>query len=86
MLMPKQLQAARAFVGWSREDLSKKSRTGIATIQQFEWGGSNPRMQTVLAWRQALQQAGVMFIEDDGEHGPGVRLRASETRQRKVRS
>ena len=67
------------LLGWSRAGFLKKSRTGIATIQQFEWGGSNPRMQTVLARRQALQQAGVMFIEDDGEHGPGVRLRDSES-------
>jgi transcriptional regulator with XRE-family HTH domain len=82
MLTPKQLQAARAIVGWTREDLSTKSGTGVATIQQFEWGGSNPKMQTVLAWRRALQQAGVIFIEDDGVNGPGVRLRDSESRQR----
>ena len=82
MLTPAQLRAARALIGWSRTDLAKKAGTGSATIQQFEWGGSNPKMQTVLNWRRALQQAGVIFIEDNGEHGPGVCLRDSETRQR----
>jgi hypothetical protein len=39
-------------------------------------------MGTVLTWRRALQTAGVIFIDDDGVNGPGVRLRDSEASQR----
>lgn len=82
MLTPAQLIAARAIVRWSRHDLAKKSGTSIETIKGFEWGGSDPKMGTVLTWRRALQTAGVVFIDDDGVNGPGVRLRDSEARQR----
>ena len=62
--------------------IALRATAASSTIQQFEWGGSNPKMQTVLAWRRTLQKAGVIFIEDDGEQGPGVRLRDLEARQR----
>jgi DNA-binding XRE family transcriptional regulator len=82
MLTPAQLIAARAIVRWSRHELAKKSGTSVETIKGFEWGGSDPKMGTVLTWRRALQTAGVIFIDDDGVNGPGVRLRDSETPQR----
>lgn len=83
MLTPVQLAAARALADWTREDLAKRSGTSLETVKGFEWGGSNPKMNTVMAWRRALQQAGVVFLDDDGEQGPGVRLKDSESKRRK---
>jgi len=77
MLTPAQLRAARALVGWSRDTLAKRSGTSAPTIQAFEALGSDPKLSTLNKWYRALEGAGVEFIDDDAEHGPGVRLRHS---------
>ena len=77
MLTPAQLRAARALVGWSREDLAKRSGVGAPTIKDFELNGSDPRQGTVHKWQRALETAGVRFIDDgqkSDEGGPGIRL------------
>jgi transcriptional regulator with XRE-family HTH domain len=75
MLTPAQLRAARAIIGWSRARLAKESKTGAETVKNFEIRGSDPKRSTMLAWRTALQKAGVTFLDEDMQDGPGVRLR-----------
>ncbi len=43
------------------------------TIVRFE-GGQELKPRTIAAIRAALEAAGVIFVEENGE-GPGVRLR-----------
>jgi transcriptional regulator with XRE-family HTH domain len=76
MLTPTQLRMARVAAGWSRDQLAKASKTSADTITDFEARGSNPKLLTVMAWRRALEKAGVVFIDPDEEMGPGVRLKA----------
>jgi hypothetical protein len=47
-----------------------------ATIKDFE-RGSDCRQSTLHKWYRALEGAGVEFIDDDAERGPGVRMRHS---------
>jgi len=81
MLTPAQLRAARAIVGWSREDLAEKSGMSPQAIREFELGSSDPKMGTVQKWRRALEAAGVLFIDPDGQHGPGVRLKGEKAKR-----
>jgi predicted transcriptional regulator len=77
MLEPRQLRAARALVGWSRQTLADKSGVPRATIEQFEAGKTDPKQTTVHKLRRALERVGVVFQDaDDDEWGPGVRLKA----------
>jgi transcriptional regulator with XRE-family HTH domain len=71
---PAQSRAARGLLGWSQQDLAAKAAVGIATVYQLESGKSAPRRATLTVIRQALEAAGVIFIDANGE-GPGVRLR-----------
>jgi ribosome-binding protein aMBF1 (putative translation factor) len=83
MLTPEQLRAARALVGWSREDLARKSATSAETVKGFEGRGTDPKMGTVLKWKRALEAAGVIFIDPDtasDEGGAGVRMRSQKRR------
>jgi hypothetical protein len=71
-----QIRAARALIRWSAEELAKETALGVTTIRRAELTvsetsltGSNDR-----AIRQALEAAGVEFIDANGG-GPGVRLR-----------
>jgi transcriptional regulator with XRE-family HTH domain len=81
VLTPAQLRAARALLGWSREDLAAKSGVGAETVKNFELRGSDPKLGTVQKWRRALELAGVLFIDPDDENGSGVRLRGTKTRR-----
>lgn len=74
---PAQLRAARALVGWSREQLAEAVQANPRTIARIEDGETVPRGATVEAIRSALEQAGVVFLAAGGtvDGGPGVRLR-----------
>ena len=85
MLTPAQIRAARAMVGWSRQDLAKKSGVSAPALRDFEKtkGGSDPRQGTVHKWQRALEAAGVVFIDADELYGPGVRLRLQKEGKRR---
>jgi predicted transcriptional regulator len=81
MLTPAQLRAARALLGWTRDDLSKRSAVPSVTIKGFESLGADSKMSTVLKLRRALEAAGIRFIEPDDVDGPGVRIKGSRWRR-----
>jgi transcriptional regulator with XRE-family HTH domain len=68
-----QSRMARAALDWSTADLAKAAGVGANTINRFE-AGQDARMSSVDKIRKALEAAGVIFVEENGE-GPGVRLR-----------
>ncbi len=75
-LTSRQIRAARGLLRWSAEDLAREATLGLATIRRAE-GAENETSMTLandLAVRQALESAGVEFIDENGG-GPGVRLR-----------
>jgi transcriptional regulator with XRE-family HTH domain len=81
VLTPAQLRAARALLGWSREDLAEKSGVGANTTKDFEINDSNPKLRTVQKWMRTLEQAGVEFIHPTDDKGPGVRLRSPKAKR-----
>jgi transcriptional regulator with XRE-family HTH domain len=81
MLSPAQLRAARAIVGWSREELADESGMSPQAIREFELGSSDPKMGTVQKWKRALEAAGVAFLDETESDGPGVRLKKVRTKR-----
>jgi len=69
-----QLRAARGLIGLSQTELAEISKVGRATIADFEAGKRDPYSRTLEQLQSALEAAGVIFVEENGE-GPGVRLR-----------
>jgi transcriptional regulator with XRE-family HTH domain len=65
---------ARAALNWSLGDLAKASGVHRNTISNFETGKFGGDPEKLRAIREALEAAGVIFVEENG-HGPGVRLR-----------
>lgn len=66
----------------SQAALAKRSGVGISTLQDFELG----RRATVAAnkiekMQNILQKAGVQFIKQTKDKGPGVRLAQPVARQ-----
>jgi transcriptional regulator with XRE-family HTH domain len=84
MIEPPQIRAARALLGWRQEDLSKASGVGTATIQRIEKAGNNATgyVSTLSRLQTAFETAGVLFIDDDGTAGIGVRLTKTKKKRR----
>jgi predicted transcriptional regulator len=74
MITHAQIRAARALIGWKQTDLAKAAGLSEMSVKNIERGVTDSRMSTVQAIRSALESAGVIFIEENGE-GAGVRLR-----------
>jgi transcriptional regulator with XRE-family HTH domain len=71
-----QIRAARALIRWSAEDLANETALSVTTIRRAELRDSETSLTSAndRAIRQALERAGVEFIDENGG-GPGVRLR-----------
>jgi hypothetical protein len=59
--------------------LAQRSVVSTDTIADFENGTRTPAAESLAAIRAALEAAGVIFIDENGE-GPGVRLRKTRGR------
>ena len=77
MITVAQLRAARALIGWSQPELAERSGVGIATVRRMEGARGLPKTTAENVWKvqQALEGAGVVFIDQNEESGPGVRLK-----------
>jgi transcriptional regulator with XRE-family HTH domain len=58
----------------TRERLVELSGVPLRTVARLEMEEGAPRASTLDAIRTALEAAGVIFVDENGE-GPGVRLR-----------
>ena len=77
MIYPRQIRAARVLLGLSQQQLATRSAIGLATLKRIEAAGTEltGTAQTMSRIQKALQTAGITFIDQDDEQGPGVRLR-----------
>jgi len=64
------------LLAWSQTDLAQASGVSEPTIKRIESvdGEIGGRQETATKIQSALESAGVIFVEENGE-GPGVRLR-----------
>lgn len=73
-ITPEQCRAARALLEWSQSDLETASGVARKTIADFEGNKKErPYDRTLRDLRAALEEAGVIFVPQNG-NGPGVRL------------
>lgn len=76
-MKPAQVRMARAALNWSLADLAAASGVHRNTISNFETGRYGGSEEALAAVRAALENAGVIFVDENGE-GPGVRLRKAQ--------
>lgn len=71
-----QIKAARALIGLDQKELADRSGVGVNTIRNMEARSVNRvrvRTDTLDAVVEALKDAGVLFLDENGQ-GAGVRL------------
>jgi transcriptional regulator with XRE-family HTH domain len=73
-MTPAQCRAGRGLIRWNQEELARAASVSIVTVRNFENEKAKPQRSTIDVISRALESAGVIFVEENGE-GPGVRLR-----------
>ena len=76
MVSGAQIRAARGLLGWSSQELAKRSGVGWSTIKRFEDAQAVPRSRagTLERVQQSLEEQGIEFLGDPVQ-SPGVRLK-----------
>ena len=76
MIVPKQIKAARAFLGLNQDELARAAGIGSATLKRVEATEQvTGAAKTIWKIEQALEKAGIEFIAASDGKGAGVRLR-----------
>jgi transcriptional regulator with XRE-family HTH domain len=68
-----QCRMARAALGLTVKQLTEMAEVSHDTVVRFE-NGQELKPRTITSIRTALEAAGVIFVDENGE-GPGVRLK-----------
>ena len=68
-ITPKQCKAARAFLGWSQQDLADKVRVVQKTIADFEREARTPQRRIAEDIRTIFEEAGIKFKNKNGVSG-----------------
>ena len=63
-IAPTQLRAARAWLGWSQDELALKSGVSKHSIARYERGLSVPYDDTLAKLKNTLEAAGISFHVD----------------------
>lgn len=70
MITPEQIKAARALLKWKQSDLARASGLSLPSINNIERAIGSPRVDTMNALQEALENGGIQFTS-----GRGVCLR-----------
>ncbi len=65
-ISPAQCRAARGLLNWTQGELADRVGVAVKTIRNFETGRRKPHGLSRSAIKQAFEQAGIEFFEDDG--------------------
>ena len=77
MISGKQIRAARALLGWSQQRLADEALVSRSSVTRLEAddGEFDHNAGTAELVRRALEDAGIIFLFDEGNGAEGARLR-----------
>ena len=66
-----QCRAARAWLGWTQQELAVRAHVGLSTVKDFEKGERKPIAATAEVMQRAIEAGGIilLFHEDGGPRG-----------------
>ncbi len=65
MITARQIRAARAFLGWSQQELADKAKLARTTIQRIE-KGQDAQWSAIISISEAFEKAGVEMTKVEG--------------------
>jgi transcriptional regulator with XRE-family HTH domain len=85
MMRPVHLRMARAALGWTLKDLADKADVNLNTVSRYE-AGFEILTGTMLKLEDVLRAEGVIFIDEDEEFLPAIRIRKEPPFKTQMRS
>ena len=82
MMTPAQCRAARALLDMTQSQLAERAALGLSTVVDFEKERRQVSEEAVKIIRDALEEAGIEFISENGEK-VGLLARRPRPRRRK---
>jgi transcriptional regulator with XRE-family HTH domain len=80
MISSDQLRAARSLLGMTQAELATEAGVSIPTLKRAEGSGVGPVSPRVISnVAEALRRLGIIFVDADENHGPGVRWGIKKT-------
>ena len=73
-ISPEQAKAGRMLLDWSEMILAENAGVDVSMVTAFENGDGAASTEAIALIKNALEAAGVEFVERDEAEGPGVRL------------
>ena len=73
-MRPVHLRMARAALGWTLKELADRAGVHMNTIARYE-AGFEIMSGTMEKLEEVLRHEGVVFIDEDDEFLPGIRMR-----------
>lgn len=83
ILLAAQCRAGRALIEWSAERLAETSAVDLQAILELEARFRRPTVDAMRRIREALEEAGVVFIDENGG-GAGARLKFNRREVRAI--
>lgn len=71
-MSPEQSRAARAWLGWSQDDLANRGNVSVNTVRNFEGGQKAVHPNSIGSMRQAIESAGIKLLFDEGGEAAGI--------------
>lgn len=82
-MSPEQCRAARAWLGWSQQDLAKRANVGLSTVKDYENGLRKPIANNLNALQSALESGGISLTFDPDGHPKGIERQANAPKKPK---
>jgi transcriptional regulator with XRE-family HTH domain len=77
-----QSRAARGLLHWSQARLAKEAGVSTLTVRNYEAGATKPIPATLAVIRQALERAGIEFVDEWGKIGVTLKQGKPKGRRR----
>jgi transcriptional regulator with XRE-family HTH domain len=75
MISGRQIQAARALLGWTQEKLAEKALVSRNAVNRIENASVDARVSTIESIARALRKSGIQFVNEQGCEGVQLRKR-----------
>jgi|HubBroStandDraft_6_1064221.scaffolds.fasta_scaffold865117_2 ribosome-binding protein aMBF1 (putative translation factor) len=72
IMTPGQSRAARAWLGWSQDQLAVHAYVSVNSVRNFESGSKTIHHNTIAALRQAIEVAGIRLLFDSMGGAAGI--------------
>lgn len=74
-MSPEQCRSARAWLGWSQQELAKRADVSLSTVHEYEIGRRTPTPNNASALQRAIESGGIRLLFDDAGVAAGIARR-----------